>query len=101
MSRRYYRIQPRGLGLDHRSETSCGELADGLHVFLNAGEAESLSEGIPAAYGDEVVILEADHDWENGDVEGVCIDGAKARVIARVPWTEFRAADWDDWAGAL
>lgn len=92
--RHYYRVQPAGMGLDHRSETSNGEIADGLHVFLNAHEAESLSEGI--GYGDEVVILEAERHWANGDVEGVCVDGAKATVVARISHAEFRAADWDE-----
>jgi hypothetical protein len=91
--RRYYRVQPSGLGLDHRSETSSGETADGLHVFLNAGEAESLSEGI--GYGDEVVVLEAERHWASGDVEGVCVDGAAAQIVARVPHAEFRASEWE------
>lgn len=93
MSRRFFRVQPAGLGLDHRSETSSGEVADGLHVFHNANEAESLSEGI--GYGDEVVVLEADNCWPNGDVEGVCVDGAHARIVARIPHAEFRASEWE------
>ena len=115
-TRRYFRVQPAGLGLDHRSETSACEmetvvdeelgeievptdrpvLADGLHVFLNANEAESLNES-PALRLDspEVVVIEADHHWENEDVEGVCIDGSKARIVARVPHSEFRAAEWE------
>lgn len=91
---RYYRVQPAGLGLDHRSETSAGELADGLHVFLNATEAEQ-PDVSPEAYGDEVVVLEAEHHWANGDVEGVCVDGSTARIVARIPHTEFRASDWE------
>lgn len=92
MPRRYYRVQPAGLGLDHRSECSDESLSDGLHVFLNAVEAESLSEGI--GYGDEVVIVEAQRHWSNGDVEGVCVDGVEARIVARVAHAEFRAKEW-------
>jgi hypothetical protein len=94
MARYYFRIQPAGLGLDHMSETSAGEIADGLHVFVNPGEVES-PDAPPAAYGDEVVVLEAERHWANGDVEGVCVDGSKARIVARVPWSEFRAVDWE------
>lgn len=91
--RLYFRVQPAGLGLNHRSETSSGELADGLHVFVNPGEAESLSEGI--GYGDEVVVLKAPRHWSNGDAEGVEVNGAKASVLARIPHAEFRASDWE------
>jgi len=110
---RYFRIQPAGLGLDHRSETSAfvtetvvdadscerevetlrSALADGLHVFATAEEL--LSTDVPAqSYGDEVVVLEAERHWANGDVEGVCVDGSKARVVARIPLEKFRAGDW-------
>jgi hypothetical protein len=99
--RRYFRVQPPGLGLNHRSETSNDTLADGLHVFLHAHEAESLSEwGVPRGGTPseplEVVVLEADRHWPNGDVEGVCVDGARALVVARIPHESFRAAEWED-----
>jgi hypothetical protein len=115
MTRRYFRIQPAGLGLDHRSETSLEEvetdvdedgyeyqiptgrqvLADGLHVFANASEVESGGyESDASRYGDEVVVIEAARDWPNGDAEGVCIDGSKATIVARVPVKKFRAKDW-------
>src|SRR5690606_8688415 len=91
---RFFRIQPAGLELDHRSETSNGELADGLHVFELAHQVAA--PDVPAEnYGDEVVVLEADAWWPNGDVEGVCVDGSKARIVARVPLAEFRPVEWE------
>lgn len=95
--RRYYRVQSPGLSLDHQSETSADEIADGLHVFLNAHEAESLSEWGGSIFGAglEVIVLEADRHWPNGDVEGVCVDGSAARVVARIPHESFRAAEWE------
>lgn len=92
--RLYYRVQPRGMGTVHRSETSTGKKANGLHVFSNPSEAESLSEGI--GYGDEAVVLSARGHRPNHDVEGVEIDGGKARVVARIPHSEFKARDWEN-----
>jgi hypothetical protein len=82
---RYYRIQPAGLGLDHLSETSVDEPADGLHVFDSILQTFA-TDGPIEAYGDEVVVIEADRHWANGDVEGVCVDGARANVVARYSW---------------
>lgn len=93
---RYYRIQPAGLGLTgHRSETSSGELADGLHVFASACEAVNPDVGQlhRAEYlGDEVVELEAPAHWDNGDVEGVCVDPSDARIVRRWTLDAFDAA---------
>ena len=108
-SRLVFRVQPAGLGVDHLSETSATRwatdeetgceydtsepiLADGLHVFLNAAEAKELNEGV--GYGDEVVVLAVTHHWYNGDVEGVCIDGSRARIVARIPHANFRPEEF-------
>lgn len=93
-TRKYFRIQPAGLGIDHLSETSAEEPAEGLHVFLNASEVES-PDVPPENYGDEVLVIEADHHWSNGDVEGVCIDGKRARIARRIPLADFRASEWE------
>lgn len=89
MTRRYFRIQPAGLGLDHRSETSNGELADGLHVFWYVHQALRPDGSSPKRYGNEIVIVEASREWPNDDVEGVCIDGKESRVVARIPTDKF------------
>lgn len=91
----FFRLQPSGLGIDHLSETSSGELADGLHVFVGAHEVVRLDALPPEWYGDEVVVIEANHFWPNDDVEGVCIDGAQARVVARIPFSEFNPDEWN------
>lgn len=97
---RYYRLQPAGLGIDHRSEASDGERADGLHVLTSPTQLDCLDCPFEA-YGDEVVVIEADRHWSHGDVEGVCIDGAVATIVARVPLAEFRIEDWDPEALAV
>ena len=108
MTRRYFRIQPAGLGLDHLSETSSGELADGLHVFWMVHQV--LRPDVPTKdYGNEIVVLEADYQWDNGDVEGVCIDGSAAKVVARYSLEQFEAmsaaldseADADDFCASF
>lgn len=84
----YFRIQPSGLGLSHRSETSSGELDRGLHVFWLLHQVRR--PDVPAEdYGNEVVILYAPRSWANGDVEGVSVDGSSARVVARYPLSRF------------
>jgi hypothetical protein len=91
----YYRIQPKGKGLQHLSEDSAGEY-HGLHVF-DSPRAAVCCEEIPTVYGNEVVEIEAPGHRDNGDVEGVLIDPAKARITRR--WTlngfalEFFAAE--------
>jgi hypothetical protein len=97
MSRCYFRIQPAGLTTAHLSETSSGELADGLHVFVYLHQVWA-PDCMATGYGDEVLILSAERHWANGDVEGVCVDGASAVVVARYSLGEFLAltADFDD-----
>lgn len=95
----YYRIQPAGLGIDHRSECSDGSIADGLHVFITPHETLCDSrDWIRTAYGDEIVVIEAAEHYANGDAEGNEIDPVMAQVVARIPldtWFSW----WDDLAG--
>jgi hypothetical protein len=87
-TRRYYRSQPAGLNVaGHYSETSTNELADGLHVFSTPYEVIDGADGI---YGDEIVEIEAEREWSNGDVEGVCVDPDTARITRRWTVSEFR-----------
>lgn len=95
-----FRVQPRGKSLEHRSETSEGNLDDGLHVFANPGEVEYLDGmghmGKRNPYGDEVVVVATKRTRPNSDVEGVKIDGSSSRVLARVPYEKFVAKDWEN-----
>lgn len=84
----YYRIQPAGLGIDHASEDSAGDRAS-LHVLTSPSSVFNMDLE-PEGYGDEVVVIEADRHWDNGDVEGVAIDGRRARVVGRIPIDEYR-----------
>lgn len=92
----YYRIQPKGLDIKcHYSELSdsweTGELADGLHVFERPSETFHAIwyNGMREAYGDEIIVIEAEENWDNGDVEGVCIDPESAKVVARYSWNQW------------
>jgi hypothetical protein len=88
----YYRIQPAGLGIKHRSETSTEELAEGLHVFEEPWQ--TLTTDVPARYyGDEVVVISAPGHRSTDDVEGVEIDHRTAKVIDRM--------SLDEWANRL
>jgi hypothetical protein len=85
----YYRIQPKGMSIDHRSETSSGNTAKGLHVFLTAGETLNI-DGPGQFYGDEVLIIrQPDGDYDNQDVEGVEIPVRGASVMRRFSWSEW------------
>lgn len=88
----YFRIQPKGLDVKgHYSETSTGEISDGLHVFLAPSETFTAiwENGFRDAYGDEIVVIEAGEWWDNGDLEGVCIDPDEARILKRYSWEEW------------
>lgn len=82
-----YRIQPTGLDLNHCSEDSNGDSSH-LHVFDSAYAAIHCEE-CPTRYGDEVVEIEVERTWDNGDVEGVACDGAKAVIVRRFTLDEF------------
>ena len=82
-----YRIQPCGLTLDHKSEDSAGQRLH-LHVFPSAESAINCEE-CPTVYGDEVVEIEVDRTWDNGDVEGSACDGSKAVIVRRFTLDEF------------
>lgn len=88
----YYRIQPAGLGIRHRSETSVEELAEGLHVFDEPWETLRTDSSVDF-YGDEVVVISAPGHRPTDDVEGVEIDFRKAKIVDRM--------SLDEWASRL
>ena len=90
-----YRIQPPGLGLNHQSETSCGDLADGVHVFSTLEEAtRGVAEWVenPGEPQQELVTIECDDDDldDNGDYEGFLLYSGCGRIVAR-----RRFENWD------
>jgi len=82
----WYRVQPAGCGLDHRSETSEGELSDGCHVhqtlaqaIYQEGRALFLHEG-----GYELVVIHGPKDLrDTQDVEGWILPLNAGVIVAR------------------
>lgn len=97
-----YRIQPPGLELNHQSETSCGDLADGVHVFTSLEDAaRGLAEWVenPGEPEQELVTIACNDDDldDNGDYEGLLLYSGCGRIVARrsfKTWDEMRA--WFD-----
>lgn len=92
---RYFRIQPAGLGIDHKSEDSNGDRIS-LHVFNDPVSLWGLDVSF-SSYGDEIVIIDGGDCWDNGDVEGVAIDGSAAHVVARMTLSQFVATYAPGW----
>lgn len=68
----WFRVQPKGLELDHKSETSNGELANGVHVMQTLEQAVN-QEGRWCMEGKDhelIVIRGANELADTGDVEG-------------------------------
>lgn len=68
----WFRVQPKGWGLNHRSETSNGELANGVHVMQTLEQAVN-QEGRWCMEGKDhelVVIRGANELADTSDVEG-------------------------------
>lgn len=90
----FYRLQPKGLSvIGHRSETSTGRRARGIHVFTNVWETFAPDAG-RNAYGDEVLVLYcADSECcvDNEDVEGVEVDPADLVVLGRYSYSQWDA----------
>ena len=88
-----YRVQPQGLGLDHRSETSNGNLAAGVHVF---GSLEQLTVGVlgwcRTQIGEtpEIVTIECEASdlRENGDYEGDLLVSGRGAIVHRQPFAD-------------
>lgn len=83
-----YRIQPPALDLNHQSETSCGDLADGVHVFASIEDAaRGVAEWVenPGEPQQELVTIECDDDDldDNGDYEGFLLYSGAGRIVER------------------
>ena len=92
-----YRVQPQGAllhGSDsepHRSETSNGELAQGVHVFGSAPELYAVRDWYPMENVEVVEIECAPRDLvENGDYEGELLKAGRGKIIDR---KKFRNLD--------
>jgi len=92
---RYFRVQPAGLDIAGHYSQDSGDGIEGLHVFDEPGQV--FATDVPmSVYGDEIVVVEAPDSWENGDVEGVCIDPSTAIIVARYAPAAFLAHYWPD-----
>ena len=79
----WFRVQPAGLGLDHRSECSDGSLAAGVHVFQTLAQAV-LQEGAWQMAGYELVVIEGPEILaDTRDVEGWLLLAGEGRIISR------------------
>lgn len=95
-----YRIQPPALDLNHQSETSCGDLADGVHVFASIEDAaRGVAEWVenPGEPQQELVTIECDDDDldDNGDYEGFLLYSGCGKITERrlfESWDAMR--DW-------
>jgi len=92
-----YRVQPVGLDLgQHRSETSNGNLASGVHVFSSIEELQSGVNGwceqdcVP-----EICVIDCEPTdvRENGDYEGSELVANRGKIVGRVAF-----ASWGDFA---
>lgn len=87
----WLRVQPKGLGIDHRSETSSGELDDGIHVFQTLEQAV-LQEGqwqMMDGNHEIVVIHGPEQLADTGDVEGWSLPIGKGKIVGRLDFKEF------------
>ncbi len=94
-----YRIQPPGLGLNHQSECSNGELSDGVHVFESLEEVKrAIRDWMddPAEPRQELVTIacnDSDLD-DNEDYEGLLLEAGRGQIVARRTfknWDAMRA----------
>lgn len=89
-----YRIQPRGLGImGHCSETSCGDLDEGPHVFTSLAEAARAIRGwLDEDDQPELGTIQCDEDAlaDNEDFEGMVLVEGRGTIVARQAF-----ADWD------
>lgn len=80
----WFRVQPTGLGLDHRSTTSSDELADGPHVCQTLAQAVG-QEGVwQMRRGHELVVISGPEDLaDTGDVEGYVLPVGEGEIVGR------------------
>lgn len=112
----FYRVQPKGLDIKNHHSIDSGSqydnhLSDGLHVFNYAWETictphdgyiADVNNGLDG-YGNEIVVITASDSWDNGDVEGSCVDPDDARILKRFSFAEWLQVwknvikkDWSD-----
>lgn len=88
----WLRVQPACLGLEHKSETSGGGLAEGVHVHQTLGQAYSqegrwlfLQEG-----GYELIVIRGPNALaDTGDVEGWVLPPGQGEIIGRFDYTQL------------
>jgi hypothetical protein len=91
-----YRIQPTGLGLNHRSETSSGDLADGVHVFVSFQEVyQAVLEWMddPNCPTPEIVTIACRKAFlkDSGDYEGWLLPSGCGKIVSRQAFDSWAA----------
>lgn len=84
----WFRVQPKGLGLAHQSETSNGDLANGVHVHKTLEQAVN-QEGRWIFQGDgcELVVIRGPEQLaDTGDVEGWVLPIGSGEIIGRADY---------------
>lgn len=82
----WMRVQPKGLGLDHDSETSSGERASGVHVHHTLAQslAQEGARGMLESGEHELVLIKGPNDLDDtGDVEGWVLPRGKGAIVGR------------------
>jgi len=92
-----YRVQPAGMDLgQHRSETSNGNLAIGVHVFSSLEELQCGVNGwCEQDYVPEICVIDCEpiSVRKNGDYEGSVLVANGGKIVGRVAF-----ASWDEFA---
>ena len=89
-----YRVQPAGLGLDHQTETSEGNLANGVHVF---GSISELIGGVlgwlAPDYTPEILAIRCDAS-DLRDYEGYTLPRGRGRIAHRRKFADWKELYW-------
>lgn len=87
----WFRVQPRGLGLDHQTECSDGSLASGVHVLATLAQAV-LQEGAWQMAGHELIVIAGPANLhDSGDVEGWLLPSGTGEIVARCDFDRLTA----------
>lgn len=88
----WFRAQPAGLALDHRSECSDGSLADGVHVFQTLAQAVLQEGADQMGTGHELVVIKGPERLaDTGDVEGWLLPAGAGQIVGRYPFAALIA----------
>lgn len=95
-----YRIQPPNLELNHQSECSDGELAEGVHVFDSLEDVARGLKGwvvVDPSEAVELIAIQCDEDdlEDSGDFEGWLLPTGCGQITQRYPFNSW--GDLQNW----